>query len=230
MKVFLSWSRERSKLMALALREWLPRVIQAVDPFVSERDVGAGDFWSASIESELEASKFAIICVTEENVTAPWLNYEAGALAERLKGSTAPWLLRMDPGLLRSSPMSRLMAKQANKDGTREIVQCINKLLPAPLLDDVLLEGFDLRWEALEAKLAAIPDAAVAAPKGDPLELTAEAVRNTRQILDLLLTMKTSVDGATGESWMQFIRDAFTRERTLQTSTIGSSWNPADKK
>lgn len=42
LKVFISWSGERSKEMANALREWLPMVLQYVEPFVSDKDISAG--------------------------------------------------------------------------------------------------------------------------------------------------------------------------------------------
>ena len=40
--VFITWSKERSKAAALALRGWLPLVIQAVEPWMSDKDIGKG--------------------------------------------------------------------------------------------------------------------------------------------------------------------------------------------
>ena len=42
MRVFISWSGERSKRVALTLHTWLPDVIQAIEPWMSRRDLGAG--------------------------------------------------------------------------------------------------------------------------------------------------------------------------------------------
>jgi hypothetical protein len=36
MKVFLSWPGRKSKSVAEALRDWLPSVIQEIDPFMSD--------------------------------------------------------------------------------------------------------------------------------------------------------------------------------------------------
>ena len=39
MKVFISWSGEKSKKIAEVFRDWLPQVIQAIEPFVSFEDI-----------------------------------------------------------------------------------------------------------------------------------------------------------------------------------------------
>lgn len=56
MKVFISWSGERSQALALALRDWLPLVLHYVEPWLLEADVSAGDRWVQAVAKELEAS------------------------------------------------------------------------------------------------------------------------------------------------------------------------------
>ncbi|MFF2501131.1 hypothetical protein [Peribacillus sp. NPDC058075] len=65
MKVFLSWSGEYSKNIALILKEWLPLVIQTLEPYVSSEDIRKGSRWSASIGQELEVSNYGILCLTK---------------------------------------------------------------------------------------------------------------------------------------------------------------------
>ena len=170
--------------MAAALRDWLPHVIQAAVPFFSPKDIDSGDFWDSALRGQIAGSKFAVICVTEENLGATWLNYEAGALAEKLDGLTAPWLLGMTPERLKASPMSRLQARSTDRAGTEQIVESINKRLPAPLGLAVLREAFDVHWQKLEGKLLAIPAATQVAPVGTQEDLLVECVRNTRRILE----------------------------------------------
>ena len=100
MRVFISWSGERSKHIALSLKGWLPDVLQAVKPWMSDTDIESGQRWQKEISTQLEVCKFGIICVTPENQAKPWLNFEAGALSKTL-GSEAyvrPYLYDMEPG------------------------------------------------------------------------------------------------------------------------------------
>ena len=79
MKIFISWSGPRSKAMAEALKEWLPNVIQAVDPWVSSSDIDAGMRWTPALAEQLQQTQLGILCLTAENLNAPWLLFEAGA-------------------------------------------------------------------------------------------------------------------------------------------------------
>ena len=82
MKVFISWSGNISLKVALIFRDWLPSVIQSIEPYVSSEDIDKGARWSTDIAKELENSTFGILCVTKENLEAPWLSFEAGALSK----------------------------------------------------------------------------------------------------------------------------------------------------
>lgn len=84
MKVFLSWSGDRSHYVAKALRDWLPLVLQFCEPWLSDRDIAAGDRWSEKIAKELEARNVGIIVLTRDNIRAPWVLFEAGALSKAL--------------------------------------------------------------------------------------------------------------------------------------------------
>ena len=96
MKVFLSWSGEESHYVAARLRDWLPDVIQDIEPWMSSADIAAGARWSTNIQRQLSETSLGILCVTRENQGAPWLVFEAGALAKTIDGTyVCPYLIDM---------------------------------------------------------------------------------------------------------------------------------------
>jgi hypothetical protein len=87
MKIFISWSGMRSQKLANKLRGWLPLVLQNVTPYMSSGDIPAGTRWLRSVSSELDTCNFGILCITPENLRAPWIHFEAGALSKALDNS-----------------------------------------------------------------------------------------------------------------------------------------------
>src|SRR4051812_30518439 len=87
MKLFLSWSGDKSLTVTKALRDWLPYINTEIQPWISGTDIAPGERWSRELAEQLEAADLGIVCVTRENQSAPWLNFEAGALAKRLESS-----------------------------------------------------------------------------------------------------------------------------------------------
>ena len=123
MKVFISWSGTRSQALAQGLHEWLPLVLHYVKPWLSEADVAAGDRWAQEVAKELEASNFGIICVTPENVGAPWVLFEAGALAKSMQGGRViPLLFNLEHSDI-TGPLAQFQAKKVASSGLSEVVQ-----------------------------------------------------------------------------------------------------------
>lgn len=66
---------------------------------MSAEDISAGMRWSPTIAGELAAADFGIIVVTRENVAAPWLQFEAGALSTTFTNTfVCPYLVLLTPG------------------------------------------------------------------------------------------------------------------------------------
>ena len=115
MKIFLSWSGERSKSLATALRDWLPLILHYAQPWLSDKDISAGDRWGLEIGKELEESSFGIICLTQENLGAPWILFEAGALSKIvLVNSVCPYLLDVEYSDI-GGPLSQFQAKRQRR-------------------------------------------------------------------------------------------------------------------
>jgi hypothetical protein len=97
MKVFICWSGDRSMRIAAFLRSWLPTVHQNIDPFMSADDIGKGIRWISQLSSELATADFGIVCLTPENLSAPWLHFEAGALSKLQRSHVVPLLFQLTP-------------------------------------------------------------------------------------------------------------------------------------
>ncbi|KQS57814.1 hypothetical protein ASG36_14580 [Geodermatophilus sp. Leaf369] len=182
MKVFISWSGPESKQIAEALREWLPEMFEAVDPYMSAQDNGAGVRWSTVIAEQLEESSFGILCCTPSNLGAPWLNFEAGALSKTVATArVVPLLHDLSPGDV-GSPFSEFMAVRDDEDGVWETVKAINNSLDTSRDEPALRRAFVRTWPELKVKLDAVaaPTATVTSPKREDRELLEEILELLR--------------------------------------------------
>ena len=155
MKVFISWSGISSKEIALALRGWIPDVIQSVTPWMSEADLDAGTRWSREVERELSETKFGIIVVTRDSVNSPWILFEAGALAKTIPGTfVCPYLIDLSPTDIPPGPLNQFQAKMADQNGTWDLICTINKALKDISLPKEKIERtFKKWWPDLEASI-----------------------------------------------------------------------------
>src|SRR5258708_7792508 len=98
MKVFISWSGGLSKRIAELLKNWLPEVLQNVEPWVSSEDIEKGTVWFGELSKRLDEISVGIICVTQENMNAPWILFEAGALSKgREQARVCPLVIDLEP-------------------------------------------------------------------------------------------------------------------------------------
>ncbi len=167
MKVFLSWSGNRSHRVALVLRDWLPSVIQSLVPYVSSEDIDKGARWSTDIAKELEDSTFGILCVTKDNVNAPWLTFEAGALSKTMdKAFVCPFLFDIKRSEV-DGPILQFQSTILEKDDIQKLVRTLNKACANDCLSDERLDkAFDVWYPTLETELAKIKTAGEPSVKG----------------------------------------------------------------
>lgn len=204
MKIFVSWSGPLSHRVATILRTWLPNVIQSIDAYVSSEDIDKGARWSPEIARELEISEFGIICVSKENLNAPWLLFEAGALSKKFeRGRVSPFLIDLKASDV-SGPLAQFQATPFSKEDLKKLMYSINKSAENSSLDETRLGiSFDKWWPDLEIALneaiKARPSSTASQTLRPERELLEELVRNsqtTMRILSdqqsLLLTKKFS--------------------------------------
>src|SRR5438045_2056479 len=129
MKVFVSWSGARSKTLALHLHEWLKAVVQRAEPWMSDRDLEAGQRWNEEISSRLKDTHFGIICLTRENLGAPWLLFAAGALAKAVDSARVVPILLGVPRSDLTFPLAQFQAVEASESGFRSLAVAVNNAL-----------------------------------------------------------------------------------------------------
>jgi hypothetical protein len=157
MQVFIAWSGDRSRDFALALHVWLKSAIQRLDPWVSERDIEVGQRWTEELAKQIKTAQFAILCLTPENRRSPWINFEAGALAEAVGSNRViPALVDFRAAEL-DWPLAQFQAVEATRDGILKMVLSINKALGEQRLDaGMLATVFDGLWPNLEGRIGKI--------------------------------------------------------------------------
>ena len=177
--------------MAEALREWLPTVIQAAKPFMSETDIDKGSRGLHEITQALEGIKVGIVCLTPENLDKSWLAYEAGALSKTIDDKTrlCTYLLGGLEFQNVRPPLGMFQHTQSTKDDSRKLTHAINSAISDdPIADGRLNTIFDKMWPELEKSIAGMPSPdQVVEAKRSPDEMIAEildlsrAAANTRK-------------------------------------------------
>jgi hypothetical protein len=107
--VFLSWSGPNSKEIARALKNMFETKVFANEKircFVSDEDIASGSDWWNKIKRELKSCKIGIICITKENMSAPWIYFEAGTMVARGVPFVIPLLINCNFNALKETPLS----------------------------------------------------------------------------------------------------------------------------
>ncbi|MDQ0984083.1 TIR domain-containing protein [Streptomyces sp. V2I9] len=188
MKVFLSWSGERSKKTAEALWTWLPDVLQYVSPWLSSLDISAGRRGVREITDELAEANFGIICATPENQSSNWIHFEAGALAKQVdNGFVVPFLIGMRTTDL-VSPISQFQAVVGDdRADVQKLLSDINSASgELALPQERLNRSFQRSWPEFESKMRGIKDISLgvdppAAVKRSGADMTEEILLLSRQ-------------------------------------------------
>ena len=129
MKVFISWSGPLSEKLGESIRNWLPNVIQSVEPYFTPSDVDKGTRWLSELTEVLNDSKVGILCVTRDNIDSDWLLFEAGVLSKQLKQThVCPVLFGIKPTDL-AGPLKQFQATKFEKGDFRKLIGVINDCL-----------------------------------------------------------------------------------------------------
>ncbi|ADB37987.1 TIR domain-containing protein [Spirosoma linguale] len=191
MKLFLSWSGPVSHKIATVFRDWIPLVLQSVEPYVSSEDIDKGTRWSSDIAKELEESRYGIICVTHQNLKAPWVNFEAGALSKTIeKSNVAPFLFNIKKSEV-DGPLLQFQLTVYDREDIKKLINSINNASDTVVLDQPKLEKiFAQWWPSLESSFEVILQECKTLEKADKTPQQKEPVSEAYdKILEELLEL-----------------------------------------
>jgi len=184
MKIFISWSGNRSKAIAEIISDWIKCVIQASQPWISTRDIDRGAIWFSEINDKLKDTSIGIVCLTQDNKNKPWILFETGALAKGLTTNrVCTFLIDLEPSDLRD-PLAQFNHTTPNKNSVWELVRTINSCLGEKMLDErILSQVFDTYWPQFDISfkdaISANPPTEEIPPRTEQ-DLLTEILNNTR--------------------------------------------------
>jgi len=200
MQIFISWSGPGSKHIALSFKFWLGSVIQSLEPWISP-DTEKGSRWNETLSGKLETSRIGIICLTKDNLNAPWILFEAGALSKSKADHVCTFLYDLKPAEVKF-PLAQFQHTENNKGDIFKLVTTINELAPKAgekkLLDDVLKKSFETYWGQLSDELAKTPK--MDGPKGESergeKDMLQEVLGTVRNLQAALQDVKAGVNAS----------------------------------
>ena len=155
MKIFISWSGNRSRAVAEVLSDWIKCVLQASEPWISTRHIDRGSLWFTEINEKLRDISVGVVCLTQENKGNPWILFESGALAKGLSSNrVCTFLVDLQPHDL-IDPLAQFNHTKPDRNGVWELIRTLNSCLLEKALDERVLEkAFEVYWPIFEAEFA----------------------------------------------------------------------------
>ena len=158
MDIFVSWAGRDSHAAALVLRQWLPRVLPFVRPWVSSEDIRKGTRWSEELWDRLQRTSYCIVCLTPAAVRSPWVNFEAGAVARAVGGRAhvSPLLLGLSPRDLDGVPLAMFQCTEFKRRDVERLLKAINAVAARPIPESEVPLRLDREWPVLRDAIGGI--------------------------------------------------------------------------
>lgn len=179
MDIFLSWSGDTSKQIAQLLKNWLPTVIQCLQPFYSPDDISKGKSWGGEISKVLNKCDFGILILTKDNIRSPWILFEAGALSKNIDLSRVCTMLFGIKDTDVEAPLNLFQNTKFEKEDIKKLMVEINHYLGSNAIkSELLILTFDKMWADLESGISKI-----LSKSEDNSELNKE-IRSDRELIE----------------------------------------------
>lgn len=220
MKVFLSWSGQRSRALAESLRDWLPEVLQVVQPWLSSEDIPLGAHWASEIATRLEDADAGIICLTEENVHPQWLRFEAEALSKSLTAPLSIYALNLTPADI-GGPLSPFQCAIAKKESTYRLIDSLNTISGKyKLTEECLKTVFEIQWPVFADLLQSISGLNLDEKEKKKSKSFEEKLDEALELLHSLCVPNSSIEKASGRSKMIRPKTFHSKPRVFVSSSI----------
>lgn len=154
MKIFLSHSGITSFKVAKLIKKWLPEVIQATEPWISD-DIQKGERWRERLNIELNNSQIGIICLTKENLKSPWILFESGSLSRDKNAILCTFLIDLKPNDIKG-PLETFQHTVFSKEDILKLLISINGKTESPLPDSRLEKAHNRLYSEFEKEMKEI--------------------------------------------------------------------------
>ena len=215
--LFFCWSEERSRALARALKEHLPKLIPGLadrngsNLFMSD-DIVKGSRWFDAVEMQLGKADVGMVCITREGLRSGWIHFEAGALARTIRkkrrqgGALFTCLLGVRPDEL-TGPLAEYQATSVERDDTRKLCAAIVNVMVRTKAQETpdWETAFNSEWGNFEAAVKAIGPL----PAADLIPGLEDLFRRK--------TFNESLEDCTRQSWI---------ERLPPRARHSPRWNP----
>lgn len=159
MTIFLSWSKTKSKELANAMKIFLEGMFRdQIKIWMSSESISFGAMSMLDINEALKNSDKCIAFITEENINAPWIMYETGAVASKnyLKDKNenvdAVIPIVFDDILdtaFSGHPLNQFQRMHFNKLSVHKLIRQLNDKIKAFPNESILNTQFNLNWNVL---------------------------------------------------------------------------------
>lgn len=196
-KVFISWSGETSRKVANALRNWLPQVLQTVEPWLAAADLKPGERVAESMTSNMASASAMILCVTRRNVGSSWVEFEADRAAS-LGIPVVPICIDLPMSDL-GGALLQYQTFTLDRDGTRRLTSALNSVSGSPLNPSALSKLLDIWVPKLVEELKGIDQWNLfAADQGEPQTIRGLMERILAEVEALSVRIASAENGAAG--------------------------------
>ncbi|KSV63092.1 hypothetical protein N183_36240 [Sinorhizobium sp. Sb3] len=163
MKLFISWSKNTSKEIALTLKEFLSDFFRSknLEIYLST-SIQPGENWFDSIRDGIKDSEICIIVMTDENELSRWTHFEAGAIAFNTKSSNVIPLLVTSRDLDETSPLKHFQYVRNTHHEMLKLIRLVKSVgRLTGVRQDEVSKRFDDLYPKFEAQITATLDRSV---------------------------------------------------------------------